>query len=223
MKRLTIFAITVTAIWVSGCAAIVFLKWDSALSLQLNAWGVFLGTLTAPLALFWLVIGYFQQGEELRLNTKALQAQQEALMRRMAETALLPKYSEQQAKASELLEPLNKQEAGKGKSRERMAAQPRFFAKGGRQSGRSIETTVENSGAEILEISISSTAPHGMSVSPIKLWKRGQRGTVTITQKEGISLEWPIPFSITYKDSRGQRYTRRYQFTNAHEFEESNS
>jgi hypothetical protein len=191
--------------------------------MQLNDWGDLLGGLTFPLALFWLVIGYFQQGEELRLNTKALQAGQEALKRQVAETALSAKHPARQVDASKPSRSPNKKKAGRSKSKERTTAQPRFAAEGGRQSGRTIETTVENKGAEIQEISINSPAPHGLSVSPIKLWKAGQRGTVTITQKEGISLEWPIPFSITYKDSRGQRYTRRYQFTKAHEFEETSS
>ena len=49
--------------------------------MTLNEWGDFLAGTTAPLALFWLVIGYFQHGEELRLNTEALNAQKEELRR----------------------------------------------------------------------------------------------------------------------------------------------
>ena len=46
-----------------------------------------LGTAIAPIALLWPMIGYFQHGEELRLNTKALHFQQVELQRQVEETA----------------------------------------------------------------------------------------------------------------------------------------
>lgn len=42
---------------------------------ELNAWGDFIAGFSAPLAFFWLVLGYLQQGEELKNNTKALELQ----------------------------------------------------------------------------------------------------------------------------------------------------
>ncbi len=68
-----------------------------------NEWGDFLAGGTAPLALLWLVIGYFQHGEGLSLNTEALKTQQEELRRQVEETASLAKNSERQAKAAEKL------------------------------------------------------------------------------------------------------------------------
>lgn len=43
--------------------------------LELNAKGDFLAGVFAPLAFLWLVFGYYQQGRELKLNTKALELQ----------------------------------------------------------------------------------------------------------------------------------------------------
>lgn len=53
--------------------------WDTAKSMKFNEWGDFFAGSFAPLAFLWLVIGYFQQGEELSQNTKALEQQERAL------------------------------------------------------------------------------------------------------------------------------------------------
>jgi hypothetical protein len=54
--------------------------------MELNALGDFMAGTFAPLALLWLVIGYFQQGDELRQNSRALLLQAREL-RQAAEHA----------------------------------------------------------------------------------------------------------------------------------------
>ena len=44
-------------------------------SLELNNFGDFLAGAFGPLAIFWLVLGFFQQGAELRNSTKSLDLQ----------------------------------------------------------------------------------------------------------------------------------------------------
>ena len=46
---------------------------------KLNEWGDFFAGFSAPLAFLWLVIGYLQQGEELKNNTEMLRLQAEEL------------------------------------------------------------------------------------------------------------------------------------------------
>lgn len=58
----------------------LLLKDTSALAkMTPNEWGDFLAGCFAPLAFLWLVLGYLQQGEELRLGTEALRLQAEEL------------------------------------------------------------------------------------------------------------------------------------------------
>lgn len=57
--------------------------------MPLNEWGDFLAGIFAPLAFFWLVLGYYQQGEELRQNTEALQLQQQEMKASADATAKL--------------------------------------------------------------------------------------------------------------------------------------
>ena len=64
MKCLTKFGIVFSAMWLIGCLFIVIAHSDEISAINLNEWGDFLAGVTAPLALFWLVIGYFQHSKE---------------------------------------------------------------------------------------------------------------------------------------------------------------
>lgn len=73
-----------TRVWIGGLASILYvlvmvvmavLRWDELRQLDLNALGDFLAGAFGPLAILWLVLGYFQQGDELRQNTEALRLQ----------------------------------------------------------------------------------------------------------------------------------------------------
>lgn len=46
---------------------------------ELNSLGDFLAGVFAPVAFFWLILGYIQQGKQLDQNTKALEQQERAL------------------------------------------------------------------------------------------------------------------------------------------------
>lgn len=71
MKTATRIGIALSATWVSVFAIIVLTNLCGAVGMLLNEWGDFLAGFSAPLALLCLVVGYFQQGEELCLNTDA--------------------------------------------------------------------------------------------------------------------------------------------------------
>lgn len=75
MGKKTIWAVVVTVVWVGVGLALICFKLDDFKSLKLNEIGDFLAGFFSPVAFLWLVFGYFQQGEELQLNTKALELQ----------------------------------------------------------------------------------------------------------------------------------------------------
>lgn len=54
-------------------------RWQEFIGLSLNNAGDYLAGMFSPLAFLWLVLGFFQQGEELRQNTEALRLQAEEL------------------------------------------------------------------------------------------------------------------------------------------------
>lgn len=59
-------------------------KWPSE-GMKLNEFGDMLAGFVGPVAFFWLVLGYFQQGEELKANGEALKQQAEELNKSVAE------------------------------------------------------------------------------------------------------------------------------------------
>lgn len=85
--------VVVSVLYVLLCFAYVGWNWGEMVKLHPNEVGDFLAGAFGPLALFWLVVGYFQQGEELRQNTEALRLQANELrssvdqQQRMAEAA----------------------------------------------------------------------------------------------------------------------------------------
>lgn len=91
------FAWSATALWISVWSVYLYLDWETASKLSFNEWGDFFAGTFAPLAFLWLVIGYFQQGEELGQNTKALEQQEKALQLQVKE---LKQSVEQQNKSA---------------------------------------------------------------------------------------------------------------------------
>ncbi|RCW65185.1 hypothetical protein [Pseudorhodoferax soli] len=68
-----------TGLYLFGLAAHVYMSGSNPLKLDLNELGDFLAGVFGPLAFLWLVLGYFQQGEELKHSTDALALQAQEL------------------------------------------------------------------------------------------------------------------------------------------------
>lgn len=75
MSLRTKAAVGLTAIYICGFVLVAALRSHELVALPLNELGDFLAGAFGPLALAWLVFGYFQQGDELRQGTEALRLQ----------------------------------------------------------------------------------------------------------------------------------------------------
>lgn len=78
-KKLEFWGALGTAIYLALIAIIVANKFDSFLHLELNELGDFLAGVFGPVAFLWLVLGFLQQGRELKLSTDALRLQADEL------------------------------------------------------------------------------------------------------------------------------------------------
>lgn len=112
MKKTTIFGLVITCIWFFF---VVFLLLQASadknfFTLDLNAKGDFLAGVFAPVAFLWLVLGYFQQGKELKLNTEALLLQQQELKQQVIATQEIGSQSARQASVSEKMHQFNLEE-----------------------------------------------------------------------------------------------------------------
>lgn len=79
MSRITIGGLIATAIYVALIITYVASDVAAIWSLKPNEMGDFLAGTFGPLAFFWLICGYLQQGAELKQNTEALRLQVEEL------------------------------------------------------------------------------------------------------------------------------------------------
>ena len=219
MKRLTKLGIALSAGWLLIIGAIIARDVTGALAMKLNEAGDFLAGVTAPLALLWLVVGYFQHGEELKLNTKALHAQQEELRRQVEETATLAKNAERQAKAAEHLALLSKEEQEREEMRRIADAQPEFVEAGARGSGRRMEIGILNRGGEIRDIELRYEGPYQLGFSPTRRWGPGAKATLTLVQRDR-PLEYPIAFALGYTDGLDVRHEKEFELQHDYELRE---
>ena len=219
MRRLTKLGLGITAAWLLVFGGFILRDLDAACAMTLNELGDFLAGASAPLALLWLVIGYFQHGEELRLNTMALHVQQEELRRQVEETATLARSAERQAKASEELALLNKADQEREAVREELDAQPVFVEGGGRSGRNGYETNIQNRGGEITDIELNYGGPYTVTISTQRRLTQGGKATVTVDPGRE-ALVFPVRFRMEYTDRLDKRREKEFELGEQHEFRE---
>lgn len=89
----------VTGTWLVALPVYVlhFMGWEKFAAMSPNEFGDFLAGAAAPLAFFWLVIGYLQQGKQLRLQRLELELQRNELELQRKETERLANEAAKQA------------------------------------------------------------------------------------------------------------------------------
>lgn len=85
-----------TITYLGGLAWLTRGRWEKVQELPLNELGDFLAGAFGPLAILWLVLGYFQQGIELRQNSSALHLQAEELKNSVEQQKQLVQASQEQ-------------------------------------------------------------------------------------------------------------------------------
>ena len=77
MKLRTIGGLLFTVLWTTGAVLLWFQLHTG--DVRVSQLGEYIAGGVAPLALLWFVLAYYQQSEELRVSTEALQKQQEEI------------------------------------------------------------------------------------------------------------------------------------------------
>ncbi|MEX5490781.1 hypothetical protein ABFV43_18360 [Pseudomonas fulva] len=109
MNSRTKLAVVFSVLYICGLVLICVYKLDELTGLKLNELGDYLAGAFGPLALAWLVFGYFQQGDELRQGTEALRLQATELNNSVAQQAKIVAANEISLRNHEnSLEPLFK-------------------------------------------------------------------------------------------------------------------
>lgn len=90
-----------TLIYLVGFTWFIYSRLPNLKTMDLNSVGDFLAGSFGPIAFFWLILGFMQQGIELRISAKALEAQAEELRSSVEQQKELVAVSRNQHEASE--------------------------------------------------------------------------------------------------------------------------
>ena len=219
MNYLTIFGILFSVIWVMVFSCIVLFNLDDVYSMTLNEWGDFFAGGAAPLALLWLVIGYFQHGKELRINTRVLETQQQELRHQVEETAQLAKNSERQAEATERLVQISKKDLEREQWLEARNAKPEFVDDESVFSGDKLIIYFRNRGGEARNVEGHYEGDHLLSSSPIKILESKARGRLVISENNS-RFTFPIRFQINCTDLLNNAHTMEFEFSELNRLKE---
>lgn len=159
MKRTTFGATVVTVCWLTGVGLLIAFNWQSFKGMEPNAWGDFLaGSVASPLALIWLVASYMQQGDDLKLNTKALMLQQRELAEQVRATKELASHAEKQAYVTSAMHEFNlaqNKRANDDKIAERLRTiRPSILVRVTQKSGERWDLSLQNVAADAVNVKL---------------------------------------------------------------------
>jgi hypothetical protein len=207
-RGLTTFGFVVTGIYLALIGCFAYLRWHEVLKLSPNAMGDALAGAFAPLAFLWLVIGYFQQGRELK--QQAIE-----VSRSVREQAKIAKAAEQQLATMQDELRLQQEQNAREARIQRNKADARLEFRQGALIQKGTEhlwtVEVENRGKDVYEFAATCQDP------AIKLacssprsgeWKHGTSQRITWLAT-GERQSGQFEFDILYSDADGEPRTVR--------------
>lgn len=207
-KKLTMIGIGITAVYLIAVGLLGWGEWDKFSGMEPNQVGDFLAGVVGPLALLWLILGYFQQGEELKQSTEALRLQAEELRNSVSQQRDLVEVSRKQVEA---------QTAALDYERElqRRAWSPVFELishNSGSEFGgeRSYQVILHNHGAEINRVSVVyEGGGHHRAQFPIGRLRSGEPATFDV--RNATAPKEPALIQISYLDLGRQEGKQAYR------------
>lgn len=203
------FGLIVTLGWLATMTILFCWSNTQASQMKPNEWGDFFAGVFAPLAFLWLVLGYLQQGEELRLSTEALRLQAEELKNSVEQQRELVEVTRQQVQGE--------REALAYERRQREEeARPSFVVVGGGGSFRGdghcrYAFVLSNTGnaaiALLVDVVLATGVP--LRVVDIPLFERGQRQRLEFDTPEplqGVEAQ----LQLSFRDILGKPYHIAY-------------
>jgi hypothetical protein len=206
----TVLGVVATAVWLVAIVYLALRDTSALAKMSPNEWGDFLAGSFAPLAFLWLVLGYLQQGDELRLSTETLRLQADELKNSVQQQRELVEVSRQQVESER--EAL----AFERRLREDLS-EPKFSVLGGggafRGDGQSTyQVSISNTGHDATAFSakLKLVGTEWREIMSHPLFGKGASYTARVEHprplEEGGSL-----LRLTYIDGLGRSVEQQYQ------------
>jgi len=208
-KKLTGIGVAITLAYLIAAALLGWGEWDEFSGMRPNEVGDFLAGVVGPLALLWLILGYFQQGEELKQSTEALRLQAEELRNSVSQQQALVEVTKKQAEAQ--LEAFRHE-----REEQRRARSPLFVLDqlGGYASGnqQTYKFRLRNHGATVTKCAI---VVEGRSVLPdpasTEVFAHGAEHAIEFADtRENLD---PVIVRVTFLDGGGYRAMQSFRIT----------
>jgi hypothetical protein len=206
-RVLSLIGILLTTLYLGLGVLLFWGRVDAIVKLPPNELGDFLAGVFGPLAILWLILGFFQQGIELRQNTKALELQAEELRNSVEQQEKLAEVSRRQLEAE--LETIQYE-----RERQRQAAQPnfQFSGVGGSFSGDrgTYVSTVRNVGNAATQVLIRTEPPlPKVNFTEVFAWQRGEEKRLEWTYGEQLA-DKAVKLTMAYIDATGLAGTQMF-------------
>lgn len=208
-KALYRWGAALTLLYVLIQVGYAYSEWDQLLKLDPNGYANFLAGIFSPLAFLWLVLGFFQQGIELRNSGKALWLQGEELRASVEQSKELVSVNREQLSHERTLAESNAAAAAR-------ASQPILRvvpAGGGSTSGvRYFEFKLVNSGPRCTDLKFDSTTTKASASGTqwFPLLDTGATRDLRFTF-QGNDVE-PFQLIVRFTDSVGRDGFARFEF-----------
>ena len=191
--RITKVGFTLTFIWLLTIFATSTFRNKPVWCLSLNEFGDFLAGSFAPLAFFWFVIGYFQQGKELQLQREELALQRQ-------EFNFQGKQAKRQADASERHLSLDEEGARPILTYLTTQSVPSDIT-----GNRIYKIKFQNHGGKAINAKHYIPQPHThKSISLPTVYNENEISVISIDAPvDQLSL---VDFKMSYEDLRGRKY-----------------
>lgn len=208
-RALSLIGIVLTTVYLVTLLLMFGDRLDEVMAMEPNNIGDFLAGVFGPLAILWLILGFFQQGVELRQNTRALELQAEELRNSVEQQKQLVQVNHRQVEAE--LEVIQFE-----REQQRVAARPVFVFQGvgGRTSGgrTAYSSTVKNLGNAATDILFSHEPPFSScSLRKAFSWNRGEDRRIEWEYTDGIA-DKEVLVTISYVDASGLPGSQAFRF-----------
>lgn len=210
-RLLSTVGISVTALYVVAGLALLNTRLGSLSEMPLNEVGDFLAGVFGPLTIFWLVLGFFQQGIELKQNTRALELQAKELRHSVEQQRQLVEVSKNQFDAE--LEALRYE-----RTRQEQSSLAVFICHGvgGTHKGNGehhFRTQIKNTGHAASAVSIlANRKMRKLKPDSVPYWDRGTDVDLEFEYENWIPKPDTI-VTIVYTDGLGRVNQHHLSFT----------